>query len=241
VSISGRRATLAYLGLPHDRINGKRKPAARFGLLAVRLAGALYPAPDGPSSLSPPATIAYASPRFCTPPGQPCYRRSARGSPQIGTRPVWLRAAWPVLSGGSSLGGAREAAALVLATQEFVANGGGRPPRSAPPECCIARADGQPWPCRSAWAGGVPQQQYRRLRPGHRTRLQLARSDSLAVAREVVALGGREPSYRLDAKLKGVAPAVLRPRKGVSLIDGGIIHDMARTAWRAAWTRRTGD
>jgi hypothetical protein len=23
--------------------------------------------------------------------------------------------------------------------------------RSAPPECCIARADGQPWPCRSTW------------------------------------------------------------------------------------------
>jgi hypothetical protein len=22
---------------------------------------------------------------------------------------------------------------------------------SAPPECCIAGADGQPWPCRSAW------------------------------------------------------------------------------------------
>jgi hypothetical protein len=22
---------------------------------------------------------------------------------------------------------------------------------SAPPQCCIAGADGQPWPCRSAW------------------------------------------------------------------------------------------
>ena len=45
---------------------------------------------------------------------------------------------------------ASEAAALVLAIQEFVANGGGRP-WSAPPHCCIAGADGQPWPCRSAW------------------------------------------------------------------------------------------
>jgi hypothetical protein len=45
---------------------------------------------------------------------------------------------------------ASEAAALVLAIQEFVANGGGRP-WSAPPECCIAGADGQSWPCRSAW------------------------------------------------------------------------------------------
>jgi hypothetical protein len=38
----------------------------------------------------------------------------------------------------------------VLAIQEFVANGGGRP-WSAPPQCCIAGADGQSWPCRSAW------------------------------------------------------------------------------------------
>ena len=45
---------------------------------------------------------------------------------------------------------ASEAAALVLAVPEFVANGGGRP-WSAPPQCCIAGADGQPWPCRSAW------------------------------------------------------------------------------------------
>jgi hypothetical protein len=33
---------------------------------------------------------------------------------------------------------------------EFVANAGGRP-WSAPPQCCIAGADGQSWPCRSAW------------------------------------------------------------------------------------------
>jgi hypothetical protein len=45
---------------------------------------------------------------------------------------------------------ASEAAALVLAIREFVANGGGRP-WSAPPQCCIAGADGQPWPCPSAW------------------------------------------------------------------------------------------
>jgi hypothetical protein len=56
----------------------------------------------------------------------------------------------PVLSERSSPGDAGEAAALVLAIQEFVANGG-RLPWSAPPECCIAGADVQPWPCRSAW------------------------------------------------------------------------------------------
>jgi hypothetical protein len=44
---------------------------------------------------------------------------------------------------------ASEAAALVLAIQDFVANGGERP-WSAPPQCWIAGADGQPWPCRSA-------------------------------------------------------------------------------------------
>ena len=50
----------------------------------------------------------------------------------------------PVLSGGSSQGYAGEAAARVLASQEFVAT-----VRSAPPECCIDGADGYPWPCRS--------------------------------------------------------------------------------------------
>ena len=58
--------------------------------------------------------------------------------------------AWLRLSEGSSPGDVSEAAALVLAVQEFVANGGGRP-WSAPPQCCIAGADGQSWPCRSAW------------------------------------------------------------------------------------------
>jgi hypothetical protein len=43
-------------------------------------------------------------------------------------------------------GGAGDAAPLVLAVQAFVANGGGRPA-----SCCIAGADGQSWPCRSAW------------------------------------------------------------------------------------------
>jgi hypothetical protein len=88
----------------------------------------------------------------------PAPRRKAGASSLSVPRCFELRAgtlprpgAWPRLSGGSSLGGAREAAALVLATQEFVANGGERPPSSAPTECCIARADGQPWPCRSAW------------------------------------------------------------------------------------------
>ena len=39
------------------------------------------------------------------------------------------RIRWPPLSGGSSPSGAREAAALVLAAHEFVANGGRRPSR----------------------------------------------------------------------------------------------------------------
>ena len=34
---------------------------------------------------------------------------------------------------------------------------------TSPPECCIAGADGQPWPYRSAWAGGVPTRNSRRL------------------------------------------------------------------------------
>jgi hypothetical protein len=46
--------------------------------------------------------------------------------------------------------GAGEAGALVLAIQEFVANGRPRP-WSAPPECCIAGADEQPWLRGSAW------------------------------------------------------------------------------------------
>jgi len=48
-------------------------------------------------------------------------------------------------------GGAGDAAALVLAVQAFVANGGGRPAG-----CCIAGADGQSWPCRSAWLVTFP-------------------------------------------------------------------------------------
>jgi hypothetical protein len=43
-------------------------------------------------------------------------------------------------------GGAGDVAPLVLAVQAFVANGRGRPAG-----CCIAGADGQSWPCRSAW------------------------------------------------------------------------------------------
>lgn len=50
---------------------------------------------------------------------------------------------WLLLVQGSSPGDVSEAAALVLAIQEFVANGGGRP-WSAPPQCCIAGANGQP-------------------------------------------------------------------------------------------------
>jgi hypothetical protein len=53
-----------------------------------------------------------------------------------------------------------EAAALVLASQEFVANGGGRSSRR---RCrnCIAGADGQPWPCRSTWLLAFSHQQSR--------------------------------------------------------------------------------
>ena len=58
------------------------------------------------------------------------------------------------LEGGS-------AAALVLATQKFVANW--RAAVTGPLECCIVGADGQPWPYRSAWAGGVPTRNSRRL------------------------------------------------------------------------------
>ena len=80
----------------------------------------------------------------------------SRGAPRRGDRLAPLRAMsaariwWPPLSEGSSPGDVSEAAALVLVVQEFVANGGGRP-WSAPPQCCIAGADGQSWPCRSAW------------------------------------------------------------------------------------------
>jgi hypothetical protein len=62
----------------------------------------------------------------------------------------------------SSPGDAGEAAALALATQEFVANGGGRS-WSAPPQRCIAGADGQPWPCRWAWLVAFRRSSLRRL------------------------------------------------------------------------------
>jgi hypothetical protein len=54
------------------------------------------------------------------------------------------------LSEGSCPGDAAETAALVLAIEEFVASVGVAV-ISAPGECCIAGADGQSWPCRSAW------------------------------------------------------------------------------------------
>ncbi len=50
--------------------------------------------------------------------------------------------AWPRLSEVSSPGGDGEAVALVLATQEFVANTGGRPLRPAALECCLAGRTG---------------------------------------------------------------------------------------------------
>jgi hypothetical protein len=83
----------------------------------------------------------------------PCLRVRA-GMPSRGAS--WLR-----LSDTSSAACGGSAAALVLATQEFVANW--RTAVTAPLECCIAGADGQPWPYRSAWAGGVPTRNSRRL------------------------------------------------------------------------------
>jgi hypothetical protein len=57
-------------------------------------------------------------------------------------------------------------------TREFVANGGGRS-CSAPPQCCVAGADGQPWPCWWAWLvafrGSSLRRLFRRSRdPGER-------------------------------------------------------------------------
>ena len=68
---------------------------------------------------------------------------------------------WPRLSEGRSPGDAGEAGAHLLATHEFVANR--EAAVTAPLERCIAGADGQPWPCRSAWAGGVPTRDPRPL------------------------------------------------------------------------------
>ena len=66
---------------------------------------------------------------------------------------------------------------------------------SAPPECCIARADGQSWPCRSAWlvafragspsTGGPRRSLTRanpRVSPTRRFLLDLARRSHLEVA-----------------------------------------------------------
>ncbi len=85
-------------------------------------------------------------------------RESARGC----TRSAAAASAWldPAAETAASRlmqqsGGAGDAAALVLAVQAFVANGGGRPAG-----CCIAGADGQSWPCRSAWLLAFP------IRPG---------------------------------------------------------------------------
>ena len=62
----------------------------------------------------------------------------------------------------SSPGGAGEAAALVLATREFVANGGGRPSDPRRWSAASPRWTGGLWPCWSAWAGGVPTRNSRR-------------------------------------------------------------------------------
>ena len=63
--------------------------------------------------------------------------------------------AWLLMSEVSSPGGAGEAAALVLATQEFVANGGGRPSdrRRRVLHCRGARVAG---PCWSPWLVAFP-------------------------------------------------------------------------------------
>ena len=57
---------------------------------------------------------------------------------------------WLVVSDCSTLGDTGQAAALVLATREFVANDDGRC-GVAPPRCCTAGVGQQPWPSRSAW------------------------------------------------------------------------------------------
>ena len=70
---------------------------------------------------------------------------------QVEIRPVWRR--WRGRFCPKAAVRAMPARLLLVcvpAIQEFVASGGGRP-WSAPPQCCIAAADGQPWPCRSAW------------------------------------------------------------------------------------------
>jgi len=90
-------------------------------------------------------------PRVLREPGLSPVRRRGR-------RPA---APWPKLSDTSSAACGGSAAALVLATQKFVANC--RAALTGPLECCIAGADGQPWPYRSAWAGGVPTRNSRRL------------------------------------------------------------------------------
>ena len=86
----------------------------------------------------------------------PLRRLAARGVPGEGAPLAAERSGRPsrvcrsVCPKSAVRGGAAEAAALVLATQEFVANGGGRRQIGAA-RVCIAGADGQPWPSRWAW------------------------------------------------------------------------------------------
>ena len=92
---------------------------------------------------------------------RPCGPGVAAPAPRSASRSTSKdRRRWLPLSASRQSGRCVEAAALVLASQEFVANGRGRPPGLAP-ECCIAGANRQPWPCRSGVVGGVPNQQSR--------------------------------------------------------------------------------
>ena len=144
--------------------------------------------------------------------------------------------AWLPLSGRSIPGGAGEAAALVLATQVFVANGwltveAGR--RSAPLECCIARG-------RSALAvpvcvaGGVPKQEPQSARSGRMKLPDLRDEGSPGCTCSQWRSDSRRRWRQLDRLLSGCA-GERRYRPGrwlilVALLRGTPSH-MAYLAW----------
>jgi len=61
--------------------------------------------------------------------------------------------------------------------------------RSAPPECCIVGADGQPWPCRSAWLVAFQSTPLERLDPTARDCCSAPRGTTLVAPDAVTALG----------------------------------------------------
>ncbi len=94
---------------------------------------------------------AWRTARAAAPRRDPCRRRSSHA--RWRARATRLRLNRQRRWGGE--------AALVLATREFVANGGGRP-SCRRRRCCIAGTDGQPWPCRSAWLVAFQRRRDRR-------------------------------------------------------------------------------